>query len=350
MSIAKDSTLARQGSLLDRIMLEGDPWASSSAGNIANATLTANQVALSILLPTASRAMWVEDVVVSANRQLDLQLQFGGNATNLIQTRRMILNPGIPAIFPVKYLFRPTTGAVGLTAIGEVRIRTVLDATATGGYVMASASGWQVYDDFNYSADKVGLVIGDSILNSTAGVTSKLKSMEWLVRQRFAAAGANVRFINRSISGTTSNEHERRRAHGDYDFPQVDYLHYQVGTNDNSAGITPTVHQANVAAMIAWKKARYPSAKMVVYGPTPLQDDTSETALAALRAAAAAAVTAAADPKVKFCSLAAAFDRTNTANYATTDAAGAKTHPSDAGHAAAFAVIDSFLTAQGITL
>lgn len=349
MALAKNDALLRQGSLVDRVMLEGDPWASSSGGNIANATLAANQVVLSILIPSLSRALWVETVEVSSNRLIDIQVQFGGAFTNLIQTRRIIIGPGQPAVIPVRQLMRPSVAITDTTAVGEVRIRTVLDATATGGYVMANASGFQVYDDFNYSADKVGLIVGDSILNSTVGVTTKLKSTDWLVRQRFTNLGKNVRFINRSVSGSNSNDHERFRAHGRYDFPQVDYLHYQLGTNDQGA-ITPTTHQANVAAMIAWKQKRYPAAKMVVYGSTPLQDNTSETNLAAIRTAGQAAVTAANDPKVLFCSLATAFDRTNTANFASTDTAGAKTHPSDTGHAQVYSVIDAFLTAQNVTI
>lgn len=350
MALAKNEALLRQGNLLDRIMLEGDPWASSSGGAIANATLAANQVVYGILLSSLSRALWVETVEISANRLLDLQISFGGTFQNLIQTRRLVVGPGVPVAIPVRQLIRPSLQATDTTAVGEVRIRTVLDATATGGYVMANASGFQVYDDFNYSADKVGLVVGDSILNSTAGVTTKLKSTDWLVRQRFTNLGKNVRFINRAVSGTTSTDHERFRAHGRYDFPQVDYLHYQLGSNDATQGVTPATHQSNVAAMIAYKQRRYPTAKMVVYGSTPLQDNTSEAALAAIRAAGQAAVTAAADPKVSFCSLATAFDRTNVANYATTDTAGAKVHPSDSGHAQVYAVVDAFLTAQNLAL
>lgn len=64
-----------------------------------------------------------------------------------------------------------------------------------------------------------------------------------------------------------------------------------------------------------------------------------------IRSAAQAAVTAAADPKVFYLSLGGAFDRKNTANYATSDPTGSHIHPSDSGHAQVFTVVKNFLDA-----
>lgn len=96
--------------------------------------------------------------------------------------------------------------------------------------------------------------------------------------------------------------------------------------------------------MIAHKKALYLKAQMVVWGSTPRQSNTVETALAAIRTAGQEAVAEANDPRVRYASLATASDRTNEANYATADASGDKVHPNDAGHAAMFGVMQTALS------
>lgn len=347
MSIGKDSNLQRLVPLRERVATEGELYWSLCSTE--NSTITDAMSLSSFLFWSVSRAFFIEEIVVSSNRAVVLQISLGASATQA--TAQQIIRVSVPANgvvhIPVQQAIRPhqNSPAGSTSALGGVTIRKVLDTTTTGAYIFATAYGYAIYDDFNFAADKVGLVIGDSILNSTAGVTSKSQSMEWLTRGHFQVAGTNLRLINKSISGSTTADHETRRALGVFDFPQVDYIHYMLGTNDAGNGVASAVTQANAAAMIAWKRQRYPNATMVVYGPTP-RSDTFETNLIAARTALQAAVTAANDPKVLYCSLAAAFDRTNTGNYAASDAI----HPNATGHAAAYAVIDSFLTANSVRL
>jgi hypothetical protein len=61
-------------------------------------------------------------------------------------------------------------------------------------------------------------------------------------------------------------------------------------------------------------------------------------------------VSAAVDPKVLWCSLATAYDRTVAGNYVGTDTAGDRIHPNDASHAAAYSMISAFLAANNVTL
>lgn len=341
MPLARDIDLRRIQSLPDHLQAEGSPWFSSV--NVLNGTITTNQVVGSFVFPGVTKALWVENIVVSSNRQVDIQVSIGGTYTGVQGLHRVVLNPGVAVTIPVRQLVRPSIAAEGNTGWGEVRIRTVLDATPTGAYVIGTASGTAVYDDLNYGADKVMLVVGDSILNGTVGVTDKKYSMEWLTRDYFRSRGVNLRVINKAVSGSTSGDHERFRAHGLYDLPQVDYLHYQLGTNDAGAGVSSATYKANVAAMIAFKKAVYPNAQMVVWGPTPRQNSTYETALIAMRTAAQEAVTEAASSKVRYASLATAFDRTVEANFAASDTSGDKVHPSNASHAAAYGLIQTAL-------
>lgn len=339
MVMARDVDMRRIQSLTDRVQTEGHPWFFNVF--LTNATVTAEQSIGSINLPSLTKAVWIENVELSSNRQLDIQFNLGGIYNGVQAVHRVVVNPGVPAIIPVRQLVRPSILATGIS-LGQFRIRNVLDATATGAYVFCNLTGIAVYDDLDLAADKVMLVVGDSILNGTSGITDKTKSMEWMVRNYFRTRGKRIRIINKSISGSTSVDHERYRAHGAYDFPHVDYLHYQLGTND-AGNVTTAAYKANVAAMIAHKKALYPNAQMVVWGSTPRQNNTVETALIALRTAAQEAVAEANDSKVKFASLATAFDRTVEANYAAADTSGDKVHPNDASHAAAFGLMQTAL-------
>lgn len=340
MPLARDTDIRRNLSLADRVQLEGYPWFSPT--NISNAAIANSQTLGSLSFPSLSRAVYIDTLQMSSNRQVDIQLTLGGNMNAVQTVQRVILNAGATVTIPIRQVVRPSiAGTAANATFGNVQIRNVLDATATGAYINAYLSGTAVYDDFDYSADKVMLVAGDSILNGTAGITDKAKSMEWQVRKYFRARGKRVRVINRAVSGSTSGDHARMISHGAYDFPQVDYFHYQLGTNDAGQALSAASYKSNVADAIQFKKDVYPNAQMVVCGSTPLQNNTKETALIAMRTAAQQAVTEANDARVRFTSLAAAFDRTVESNYATSDASGDKTHPNDAGHAAAFGLLQT---------
>lgn len=352
--MAQDIDLLRNARppLAERVAVEGEPY--STFATLENVTASDGLSVGSLFMPSLSRAFYVDQLTFSSNKALVAQALLGNNLTQTTaqQIHRYAIGPGVPLTVPVRQIFRPhQTTTPNLTNIlGQCVIRKVLDATATGAYLYIFATGFQVYDDLDFSADKIMLVVGDSILNGTAGITQKSKSMEWLTRGYFQAQGSRVRVVNKSISGSTSSDHEARRTAGVYDMPQVDYLHYQLGTNDAGV-ISAATAQANLAAMIAWKRQRYPKAKMIVWGSTPREDNTTETALAAIRTAQQAAVTAAADPTVLFCSLGSAFDRTQGVTvYSAQDTAGQRVHPNDTGHAGAYSVISGFLTAQAITL
>jgi len=350
-NMAKDSTVRQPSSLHERIQLEGEPHYVYVP--IQNTTLTAppDQVLGSLTFPSLTRAMWVESMQLSSNRQVDVQVNLRGLMAGHQQTHRIIVGPGNSVVIPVRQLFRPSVQTSQPNSLGDVRVRSVLDEVTTGASVFCTLAGTSVYDDFNYGADKIMLVLGDSITNGTSGISAKTDSMEWKVRQYFRDKGVNLRTIGMSASGRSSVDFERARAFGRYDqIPTPDYVHYQLGTNDAGQGTSVATFKANVAAMIAHKRRHWPKAMMVVYGSTPMQNDTSETALAALRTAAQQAVTEAADPKVLYCSLATAFDRKVESNYSADDTSGSKLHPNATGHAAAYSVIESFLTAQNVRL
>jgi lysophospholipase L1-like esterase len=253
-----------------------------------------------------------------------------------------------------------TEGELYGPAFGQENV-TISDGFAVSNVTLLSLSRAFYVESVTLSSNRLALMqvtLGSNPTQSllqvvnrvmvAAGITQKSASMEWKTRGYFQAKGVRLRVINKSVSGSTTSDHELRRAAGVYDFPHVDYLHYQLGTNDAGAGTSSPVAQSNLAATIAWKQQRYPNATLVVYGSTPRENSTFETNLIAIRTAQAAAVTAAADPKVLYTSLASAFDRTNSANFAGSDTAGDRVHPSDAGHAGAYALVSAFLTSNNV--
>lgn len=347
--LAQEAGAKRRGISLERMLLEGEPW--STAANFAGTLSGTAQSLGSFSLPTLGKAFYIEQLTISSNRQIDVQAQFQVNLTGQGHTHRHIVYPGVPLVVPVRALVRPAYANVGNAVIGGLTSKAVIDATPTGATVYATASGIGVYDDFNLTADKVALWIGDSVTNDTTGITSKITSYHWLLRERLRALGYDIRFINKSISGTTSVDHEKLRAYGTYVFPQVDLICYSLGVNDAGNAVPTATYTANLNALIAWKKSRYPNATLLIFGTTPLENNTSETAAVALRSAASSAVTSAADSKIRYCNLGAAFDRTQgTTVYTTTDSAGSRVHPNDTGHAAIDAVVGTYLAGSPLSL
>lgn len=348
MALAKDSTL-RNGSISfeQRVITEGLPY-STQIG--LTATATVNATLGSLMMPGLTRAFWMESAVLSSNKNIVVQMALSSNGiigSSYTDFADVVLSPGGTTVIPIRQLVRPSQfGSNG--GFGSGLVRNLIDADNTNAIIRITVFGHSITDDLNFGADKVLLHIGDSITAAGTGITAKTNQYDWRILGYHRDAGRSVRMVNMSMSGSTSGQADRRRAYGDYDLPQVDHINYSMGANDASSAVPTATFKANVAAAIAWKKSRYPKATMTVFGSTPHENSTNETAAIALRSAASDAVTEAADSKVKYLNLGAAFDRTVTSNFASTDTAGNRIHPSDAGHAAIWTVVQPFLAANPV--
>lgn len=347
--MAQDRDVRRASGLplAERVLSEGLPYSTTAAFNgtaAVNATWSSN-----FALPGITRAFWCESLVLTSNKNLVVQSKLGGEAlgSGFPVTHEVVVGPGGPVTVPIRTLLRPSQYGSN-ASLGVGVIRSMIDTDGTNALIRLSAVGYSITDDLDFGAEKVLLHIGDSITAGGTGPTAKPNQYDWRFLNALKALGRSVRMINVSMSGTTSANAERRRSYGDYDFPQVDHVNYSMGVNDAGSSVTAATYKANVAAAIAWKKVRYPKATMTVFGVTPLENSTSEGFAAQYRTAAAEAVTEAADPLVKFCNLGAAFDRTVSSNYASSDPAGSRVHPSDAGHAAIWGVVGPFLAANPV--
>lgn len=350
MTIAKDSTARRAVGLplTERVLIEGLPFSviASFAGTAANNTGIG-----SLLLQGITKAFWAETAILSSDKNIILQLAFSGTAmgSGYSDFLEVLVGPGAPVVVPIRQLFRPSQYTLSTGSFGTVTIKILLDADGTNAHIRASVIGHSITDDMSFAADKVILHLGDSITAGGTGITAKYNQYDWRILAYHRDAGKSVRMVNLAMSGTTSGNYETRRLMGDLHMAQVDHINYSLGANDAAQAVSTSTFQTNVANMIAWKQSRYPAATMHVFGITPMENNTSETAAVAMRTAAQAAVTAAADSKVKYLNLGGAFDRTQgTSVYATTDAAGSRIHPNDAGHLAIWNVIKPFLDANPV--
>lgn len=334
-------------SFRERCNIEGRPWNGGS--DIINGTFTGDgNLSAGFGTPGLTRAWAIDTVTITCNKSCKIQLTvyetgIGGNDQMMW---RVQVTPGIPVVIPVNTIVRPAVTAFGAGSSGKAMIREMYDGTLTGVNLNVWASGWTLTDDLDYSAEKVILWDGDSITGAGTGITDKSKEYDWQVVEYFRAKGHSVRMVNFSIGGSASTLHESRRKLGAYNIPQADLICYSLGMNDAGQAIPTATYKTNVKNFIAWKQARYPQARMIVFGASPAENNTTETALALLRTAASEAVAEANDNKVVYVNLGTAFDRTVSSNYASSDAAGSRVHPNDAGHAAIYNVVKTFLDAN----
>jgi len=340
----------------ERFQAEGDPYSVSSAYiNIGSNALGAYPIANLDVGPVATtngfgktfdRAFFVESITFQCSHSVYFRLQnntglsISGYTSQALPKRSLMdINFVTQANYvectvPIGQFIRQfdfdflliTKGVMG--AIG----------TTSGVNVVFRLNGYLVTDDLNFSADKTILIIGDSKFNGT-GPTGKLKNFQWSMLRYFRDnLGVNCRYVNRSISGSCSTDHEQLRQMGRYDeLAYVNLIYYGVGANDAGYSVPINTTNANLDALIAWKKKFWSNAVLVLEGPPPLQLDIVETKAAAIRASMFSKVEAAADPKIKYFNAGTAFDRTVNSYYASSDPIGQGVHLSDTGHNAWYA-------------
>jgi len=302
-------------------------WSGSESGG-------GTQLAATAALPLIGKAAVVDSIVASCNVPILAQVEVSADTAGRFPGTpiRAMLAANQPLTVPTSFLVRGFQVQNGIVSLRVVR---AFDAapTTVDLWGSISATGWAITDDFDWSAPKVALFVGDSILNGT-GPTATARMWPFLVKSYWRSLGTRARIVLKSVSGSTSSDHEAWRAAGYHDIPQVDLVVYALGVNDAGTGAADATYTANLAAFWAHVSKRWPAAKMIVCGPTPIENNTAETRAAGLRAAGAAWVAAQASANLRFVDLGSAFDRTLSGNYASSDAAGSRVHPNNTGHAA----------------
>jgi hypothetical protein len=200
-----------------------------------------------------------------------------------------------------------------------------------------SLSGRRIADDSLWDAAKTILFAGDSILGTGPPAGSARSSLaHFQVLNYLRAAGKDYRVAVKQLGGTTTSHGEAWRDEGLLDVPGVDVVAYQWGANDCANSVSSVTYSANWSAFVNWALLRWPTCHVLMLGPSPAENNTTDTNAAAYRTALSGYVSGLGNSRVKYLNLGTAFTRTDTSNYATTDTTGSHIHPNVQGNAAIY--------------
>jgi hypothetical protein len=296
--------------------------------------------------PACGQAMYVDAITFGASRTVNCRMQIQNTTaqqTTLGFTgygeQSFVAAAGIPVIIPFKSVF---WGGFYPT------IRVDGEAGSTPLFANLGWSGYQIADDSNFDAAKTILMVGDSIQATGPSAGSFRDALAvWQMRDYLRSLGHDYRLVMKQVGGTVTSQAEAWRKYGHLDIPgNVALIFYQMGANDCSGAVSSGVYSANWALFVNWALLRWPTCKIVMFGVTPAENNTTETARVAYRSALSSYVNGLANSRVKFCDLGSSFNRTNTANYISSDPGGSHIHPSNAGNAAIYAVQKTFIDAN----
>lgn len=325
------------GGLIELLNREGEPFTTKGESSFTSFTTPTGSGTLGpsgFGAAPLGRAIYVKSVYFWSTTPIAARWQLGnspltvtGGGNNIVMDTGFAVGANQSVKLDIDQFAR---SSLGISA--GLYINRWLDSAVSGThYVGAGAVAWSLADSINLDAKRVFLMLSDSTWNGT-GPTSINYCVPYLINKFYRDAGVDCRYILKAYSGSTTTGHENFRAAGKYDFPKVDAIFYNLGINDAAQGYSTATSLANVASLVAWKRKRYPNNRLVICGSTPVQNNTYETTLAAMRSAVSSYVTGLADPSILYHNFGVAFDRTVDANYASSDGAGGtRIHPTDAG-------------------
>ena len=344
-------------SLLERLAREGEQLALYGSGSVTGLTPGTgynSTVASTAALPIVGKIVWLESVTVSMattspnNASALLQINIGAPSLFSGIYTNFVLQSGGSITIPVRQFLRPAMINAGTISVSIRQLNVDGSASAsTVVYAGINSIATKVTDDLNFSAPKTILVAGDSTTNGT-GPTATANMFPFRFKQFLQGKGVDARIVLKSVSGSTTSNHEAWRLAGYYDVARPDLIFYDVGINDAGAGVavgdvsTAGTYVYNLNKFVSSMSSRWPGEKIVVLGVKPLENNTSEALAVLYRAAASTYVTGLGNPNVKYTNFGAAFDRTaGLTFYASSDTAGQRVHENDNGHAALENVLES---------
>lgn len=201
-----------------------------------------------------------------------------------------------------------------------------------------------ITDDFNVNARYYMAWIGTSITNGS-GPTGTAYMYHFLFASELRKRGKSIKNELYGISGSTTASHNSKCLKGEYDvMPNKEapgIVIIELAVNDASAGVAVSTSVARMRAY-AERMLNHPEnakLRLIILGGTPLENTTAWNNLLLLDTAYQALVDELAETyvnRVFFIKLSDAFTRTDATKYASSDTAGSRIHPSDAGCADIF--------------
>lgn len=333
------------------LVREGEPasWVNANAGGaIAAGTGTVNVAIATAQGPALiGKAVLIEEISASLSAPGIAQIQIAASAdTRFPGFLKQAVITATAVSFKVNLMVR---GLLNGNSNVTLNVRNNMTAGSVDYYGAVSASGYRITDDLDLSAPKVVMFAGDSLLNGT-GPTKTATMWAFLFKKKLRDLGTRARVCLKTVSGSTTGEHEAMRAAGYHDIAKVDLGVYALGVNDAGAAVADATYLVNLTAYWEWFSKRYPLATLVVCGVPPLENNTSETRAAGLRTTASTYVASIASPRLRYINFGTAFDRTVSSNYVGTDTPGSRVHPNDTGHGAMATLFNAAWEAFGITI
>ena len=320
------------------LVREGMPIYASSSNA---AGVKASGAGLTSHFINAGHAWFVDTLTLSSNE--DITVLVTTSAPSIAATGvtgmnyRVMLKAGVPLPISINRF------------IYELNTISILTQTVTtaGFAFISSLGGVRVCNDFAFDADKTMLVIGDSISNGT-GPSYGSDQYTFIVRDWLYSQGKSTRCMLKGSGSYTSANITALRKTGQLMPTAPDLVLYNIGINDASLA----AFQAEFPSILAHKQKYWPNAKMICLGMTPRQGASEASVSVPIRSYMSTTVSALADPKIYYCSLATAFSPVGDTYYITNDGTTNTTrvHPNDAGHVLMGAVITQFIDDYNISI
>lgn len=331
---------------LTRLMVEGEPLNSSTFQGTPQAVATGTvntSIVSATATPSIGKCAYVDTITASLDGSALAQVILTGDANSRFPgfTAQAVIAAGVPWNIKVNGLL-PGFQFVGGAALN---VRNNLTAGSVSYRGAVYVSGRVLTDDFEYDAPYLMVCAGDSTINGV-GPTKTSAMWPFVFKRWLTDQGYRTRVVLKSRSGSTSTDHEAWRTAGWHGSvigkPAIGV--YNLGINDAVTAISSATHLANVQAYWDWWQAAYPNAPLIILGPTPLENNTSEAAAATYRTAVAAWVTTEANAKLKFADPTDLWDRTASANYAASDTPGDRVHYVNSAHALVGGLLEDVVT------
>jgi len=316
----------------------------SFRGTVTYAQGTSGNYALAGFSPSAGKAYFLKGIWISTTRTVQFQIIVNQNSALISQaTHLFIVEKNKPYYLPLGIILRN-----GFST--STSLRAWYDSDQTDAVCNLAYDGIVITDDVNTSAKNTILWIGDSILNGT-GATATLNMYAFQTRYYMTSQGASVRNLIKAISGTTTTDHLKHCQNQVYNIKGVKQIIISLGTNDAGQSISKATYKANLKAMIDILLNNEDLPNILVLSNPPVENSTSNGFVTQYVTALSEIESEYNSSRVKTLNISAAFDRTSSSFYASSDTAGSRVHPNDVGNAAIYTVINTYLqTVSGLAI
>lgn len=334
-----------------RLKLEKECINKGATEVVTNLIVPSSSITLTALVPETPTEAWYCN-----------SLTIGATKGDCIVTLSNVTGPDLGSKASSQRYIIDSTGSSTFTASLNRIVTAALNFGVTRGdgttpmdFTLA-LDMYRMTNDFNFSANKVILWIGDSItrgtnLSATGGIltgdgsnllTTALSPEDhftFQVRNYLQTQGVDCRLVNKAMGDMDSFTLEAWRKRGWLDIDQADIIFYQMGMNcAQNPAITDSVYINNLNKIIELRNRKFKNSPIVFVGDSPTNDDTRHNRLTQLRALKAAKANI--SDNIYYVTLEDIFDRKVLSNYNSNDGV----HPNVASNILMSNKINTYLT------